>query len=82
MKQLMGLISLPKTAAELQKDVERFMRHADTAERRHKAGPPRELLADLENDDEVETEQPTREDASERDVLEHAHDAFYEDSME
>lgn len=49
LKQLMGLISLPKTPAELAKDVERFMRHADTAERRHKAGPHRDLLADLDN---------------------------------
>ena len=78
----MGLISLPKTPAELRKDVERFMRHADTAERRHKAGPHRELLADLDDVDESETEQLTREDTSEHDVLEHAHDAFYEDSME
>ncbi|MFG6621081.1 DDE-type integrase/transposase/recombinase [Sulfitobacter sp. 1A05707] len=82
LKQLMGLISLPKTPAELRKDVERFMRHADTAERRHKAGPHRELLADLDDVDESETEQLTREDTSEHDVLEHAHDAFYEDSME
>jgi len=44
LKRLKGLISLPKTPAELRKDVERFIRHADTAERRHKAGPYRGLL--------------------------------------
>jgi len=49
LKQLKGLISLPKTPAELRKDVERFVRHADTAERRHKAGPYRGLLDDADD---------------------------------
>ena len=49
LKQLKGLISLPKTPAELRKDVERFVRHADTAERRHKAGPYRGLLDDVDD---------------------------------
>lgn len=49
LKRLKGLISLPKTPAELRKDVERFIRHADTAERRHKAGPYRGLLDDLDD---------------------------------
>jgi hypothetical protein len=51
LKQAMGLISLPKTPAELAKDVDRFMRHADTAERRHQAGAYRGLLADLDDGD-------------------------------
>ena len=49
LKQLKGLISLPKTPAELRKDVERFVRHADTAERRRKAGPYRALLDDADD---------------------------------
>ncbi|MCK8463070.1 hypothetical protein MUY35_04310 [Aliiroseovarius sp. S1339] len=49
LKQLKGLISLPKTPAELRKDVQRFVRHADTAERRHKAGPYRGLLDDVDD---------------------------------
>jgi hypothetical protein len=49
LKQLMGLISLPKTPPELAKDVERFMRHANTAERRHAAGPYRGLLEDIDD---------------------------------
>lgn len=49
LKRLLGLVATPKTPAELQKDVERFTRHADTAERRHKAGPFRGLLDDLDD---------------------------------
>lgn len=49
LKQLLGLVSLPRTPAELRKDVERFVRHADTAERRHKAGPYRSLLDDVDD---------------------------------
>jgi len=82
LKQLMGLISLPKTPAELRKDVERFMRHADTAERRHKAGPHYKLLADLDSHDEVEAEQHTRDGTFEHVELDPVHDAFDEDSME
>lgn len=74
----MGLISLPKTPAELQKDVERFMRHADTAERRHRAGPPRELLAD----NDVKAEQHTREGTFEHDELDPTQVCLDEDSME
>jgi len=49
LKRLKGLISFSKTPAELKKDVQRFTRHADTAERRHKAGPYRSLLDDLDD---------------------------------
>lgn len=52
LKRLLGLISLPKTPEELAKAVERFKRHADTAERRHAAGAYRTLLAGLEDHDE------------------------------
>ena len=48
LKRLAGLISLPKTPAELAKDVERTMRFTDTAERRHAAGLHRGLLDDLD----------------------------------
>lgn len=48
-KQLAGLISLPKTADELEYETQRFMRYADTAERRRKAGRHRELLGDLDD---------------------------------
>jgi putative transposase len=52
LKRLLGLISLPKTPEELAKAVERFKRHADTAERRHAAGAYRTLLAGIEDHDE------------------------------
>lgn len=49
LKRLSGLISLPKTADELEYETQRFMRHTDTAERRHKAGPHRPLMGDLDD---------------------------------
>lgn len=48
LKYLARLISLPRTADELAYETQRFMRHADTAERRHKAGPHRPLMGDLD----------------------------------
>ncbi|CUH77910.1 Integrase core domain protein [Tritonibacter multivorans] len=48
LKRVMGLISLPKTVDELEYETQRFMRHTDTAERRHKAGPHRPLMGDLD----------------------------------
>ncbi|WP_339109758.1 Mu transposase C-terminal domain-containing protein [Thioclava sp. GXIMD4216] len=48
LKRLTGLISLPKTADDLAYESQRFMRHADTAERRHKAGEYRDLMGDLD----------------------------------
>lgn len=51
LKRLMGMISLPRTPEELAKNVERLMRHADTAERRHAAGPHRPLLGGLGEED-------------------------------
>ncbi|TDL84620.1 DDE-type integrase/transposase/recombinase [Meridianimarinicoccus aquatilis] len=82
LKQLMGLISLPKTPAELTKDVQRFMRHADTAERRHAAGSYSELLADIDTEVDVEAEQHIRENASEHVGLDRGSDDQEEDSME
>jgi hypothetical protein len=58
------------------------MRHADTAERRHRAGPPRELLADNDGDDEVKAEQHTREGTFEHDELDPTQNFLDEDSME
>lgn len=50
LKRLAGLISLPKTAADLAGEVARFSKFADTTERRRAAGEYRELLGDLEGD--------------------------------
>lgn len=55
LKRLVGLISLPKTADELEYETQRFMRHTDTAERRHKAGPHRPLMCDLDGAAPTET---------------------------
>ena len=52
LKKLIGTISLPKTAEDLDRETERFMRHTDTAERRHAAGAYRDLLGDLGDDTE------------------------------
>lgn len=82
LKRLLGLIAAPKTPAELQKDVERFMRHPDTAERRHKAGPHRPLLDDLnEGHSEAITNDAT-EVAGNIDAEGVDHNDFDEDSME
>ncbi|ANT59820.1 hypothetical protein AYJ57_05210 [Salipiger sp. CCB-MM3] len=48
LKRLSGLISLPRTSEDLDAEAVRFMRHTDTAERRHAAGPHRPLLGDLD----------------------------------
>ncbi|MCU9847817.1 hypothetical protein OEZ60_07335 [Defluviimonas sp. WL0024] len=82
LKRLAGLIPLPKTRAELAKDIERLMRHADTAERRHAAGRYRDLLADLDDDTDVETEQHDPANATEYTDLDREDDDFEEDSME
>lgn len=82
LKRLMGLISLPKTPAELTKDVERFARHADTAERRHAAGEYRKLLADLDGDQDFYGDQEASEIFSGSDDFEDDVDDFGEDSME
>jgi len=57
LKRLAGLISLPKDAADLDRDVERFKRFADTAERRHAAGEYRGLMDDLDSDLEFDDNQ-------------------------
>jgi hypothetical protein len=49
-KILANLISGPKTLEEQAKDVERAMRHADTAQRRHAAGPYRGIYDDMGSD--------------------------------
>lgn len=49
LKALAGLVSLPKTADELERDVIRFSRHTDTAQRRHDFGEHLDLLADLDD---------------------------------
>jgi putative transposase len=82
LKQLNGLISLPKTPAELKKDVERFMRHADTAERRHRAGPHRDLLEDLDKGTGDVPAHNTSEHATDYDASGTNLDNFDDNSME
>ncbi|SCM66402.1 Mu transposase C-terminal domain-containing protein [Donghicola eburneus] len=55
LKRLAGLISLPKTAEDLEYETQRFMRHADTAERRYKAGAHRDLMGDLDDESAIGT---------------------------
>jgi len=52
-KRLAGLISLPRTAEQLEHDIARFSRHTDTAERRHEFGEYKDILADLDDADEA-----------------------------
>lgn len=47
-KRLLGLIAMPRSAEDLERDIARFSRHTDTAERRHKFGEYRGILADLD----------------------------------
>lgn len=82
LKQLMGLISLPTTPPELVKDVERFMRHADTAERRHAAGPYRALLDDLDDGTDIEVTLRNPGTASDQVDLDGDINDFDKDSME
>lgn len=58
LKRLAGLISLPRTADELERETQRFMRHADTAERQHKAGAYRDLMGDLDEVSAVQSISP------------------------
>ncbi|MFE3837569.1 hypothetical protein [Pseudogemmobacter sonorensis] len=53
LKKLAGLISLPRTEEELERDVVRFSRHTDTAERRRSFGEYRDILADVDAADEA-----------------------------
>ncbi|MDE4301999.1 hypothetical protein PXK58_20965, partial [Phaeobacter gallaeciensis] len=55
LKRLLGLITLPKTADDLDFETQRFMRHADTAERRRKAGKHRDLMGDLDDAPDTDT---------------------------
>ncbi|AHD03156.1 hypothetical protein METH_14830 [Leisingera methylohalidivorans DSM 14336] len=48
-KALAGLIPLPKTPEELKRDIARFSRHTDTAQRRHAFAEHLDLLADLDD---------------------------------
>lgn len=70
LKALAGLISLPKTAEDLERDVARFSRHADTAEGRHKFGEYRDLLDDLDEGEEVPTDFLGASKYSEDDLME------------
>jgi hypothetical protein len=57
LKKLAGLVSLPKSAADLEYDVKRFSRFTDTAERRHEFGEYRDVLSDLDDVSENEADQ-------------------------
>jgi len=82
LKRLAGLISLPKTCADLDRDVERFARFADTAERRHAAGEYRELLGDLNGDPEFDPDQSETTTTTAPDDLNIGVGISDEDSME
>lgn len=82
LKRLAGLISLPKDAADLDRDVERFSRFADTAERRRAAGEYRDLLDDLDEDLEVGDSQPEPTPKTAPDQFDPSVDISDEDSME
>ena len=43
-------MALPRTPEELKRDVARFSRHTDTAQRRHDFGKHLDLLADLDDE--------------------------------
>jgi len=60
LKRLTGLISLPRTADDLDRDVARFSRFTDTAERRHAAGPYRDLFDDLDEGTDASEAQGSR----------------------
>lgn len=51
LKRFAGLISMPRTPEDLERDVERFSRYADTAERRRAFGEYRDILADVDEED-------------------------------
>ncbi|WP_323780862.1 Mu transposase C-terminal domain-containing protein [Leisingera sp.] len=55
LKRLLGLITLPKTTDDLNYETQRFMRHADTTERRRKAGKHRDLMGDLDDAPDTDT---------------------------
>lgn len=55
LKRLAGLLSLPRTAEDLERDIARFSRHTDTAERRHAFGEYRDIFADLDEQADSET---------------------------
>ena len=58
------------------------MRHADTAERRHAAGPYRDLLDDIDDGMDEGRQQQASAGASEHNAFDHEDDDFEEDSME
>lgn len=75
LKRLVGLITLPKTADDLVYEEQRFMRHADTAERRRKAGEYRDLMGDLGEMSDIAPLTPTTQDKK-APVVEHGtHDS-------
>lgn len=82
LKRLAGLISLPKTAADMNRDVERFTRFADTAERRHAAGEYRDLLDDLNGDPEIDLDRSEISTTNASDEFDIGVDISDEDSME
>lgn len=82
LKRLAGLISLPKTSDELDIETARFMRHADTAERRHAAGAYRELLDDLGDPDISANEKPASGSSPKADGTATSSDDPDDDTME
>ncbi|QPM92023.1 DDE-type integrase/transposase/recombinase [Pseudooceanicola algae] len=82
LKRLAGLISFPKTAEDLDTETDRFMRHADTAERRHAAGPYRDLMGDLGAGPPEDTEMPLPRPIAGAGVEDDDRDPIEKDTME
>jgi hypothetical protein len=82
LKRLRGLISLPKTAADLTYDIERFGRFVKTAERQHAAGEYRDLLDDIDGDPEFDVDPPAPSTTAAPDEFEAASEISDDDSME
>lgn len=82
LKRLRGLISLPKTAADLTYDIERFGRFAKTAERQHAAGEYRDLLDDIDGDPEFDVDPPAPSTTAVPDEFEAAREISDDDAME
>ncbi|BAQ68698.1 transposase [Rhodovulum sulfidophilum] len=81
LKRLVGLITLPKTADDLAYEEQRFIRHADTAERRRKAGEYRDLMGDLGETSDIAPLTPTTQDEKTPEV-EHATQDSNDHTME
>jgi len=82
LKRLLGLISLPKTAEDLEVDIARFSRHTDTAERRHMLGEYRDIFDDLGENTATNLDMPVTAVPNKSDEFSENVEISDEDSME